>query len=89
MELTGARLSWIPEGGTPVDLTGATTRITMQLVPMRDPIEEMVSAGYFSRSQVYSGRLKLTPYGYRMLFGRTHPRIRRLHAAYRRKRKGW
>lgn len=32
---------------------------------------------------------KLTPRTYRILFGQTHPRIRRMHAAYGRRRKGW
>ena len=33
-------------------------------------------------------RVTLTPYAYRIFFRRNHPRIRRMHAAYRQRRQG-
>jgi hypothetical protein len=36
---------------------------------------------------VFTGRVGVTPAGYRALFRRTHPRVRRMHAAYGRRRR--
>jgi hypothetical protein len=80
----GSRLSWIPAGGEPVDLTRSVTRIVMH--PMPDLRDQVIGLGWFKPIRA-SGRLQLTPAGFQVLFGRTHhPRVRRMHAAYGRRR---
>jgi len=92
MELTlnNARLSWIPAGQhEPVDLSQHVTTITMHLV---DPDPPMPDTGFLAiRGMLapirFTGRtINLTPIGYRMLLGRSHPRVRRMHSAYSRRR---
>jgi hypothetical protein len=86
MELTNAQVSWVPQGGgEPVDL-GQSATVTMHFV--REPVDHfapLVNRGWFQPMAI-RGRFRLTPAGYRVLFGQTHPRIRRMHMAYSRKR---
>jgi len=79
---TGANLTWTPEGGQPIDLTGHVVSVHMERVT-----EENFLDGWLKPIRIKS-RGMLSPLGYRVLFGRTHPRISRMHAAYRAKRKG-
>lgn len=91
MELTNARVSWVPQGGgEPVDM-GQSATVTMHFV--REPVDwSMPDSGLLAiKGQFlpvrFSGRtISLTPLGYRMLLRRSHPRIRRMHTAYSRKR---
>lgn len=76
------RLSWIPEGGEPVDMSGSVTKIEMHYV---DP-EAPFPYGFDMKPIIVRLKWLGTPALYRLLVGRTHPRIRRMHSAYGRKR---
>jgi hypothetical protein len=85
IELTNARVSWIPaSGGGPVELSYCAT-VTMEYVRPDDFVERVISTGWFKPTTI-RGRVRLTPAGYRVLIGRSHPRIRRMHSAYSHKR---
>lgn len=79
------RVSWIPAGGEPVDLTPYVLGVTIPMYRVTGK-EEPLAFG-LKRTIVFRGRTTgLTPKGYRMLLGSTHPRIRRMHSAYGRRR---
>lgn len=86
MELTNVRVSWVPQAGEPIDLSQSVTTVTMQVVDPDEPRKSLISAGWFKPITFRGSALRLTPLGYRVLVGRTHPRIRRMHAAYGRRR---
>lgn len=78
------RVSWVPSlGAEPIDLSSHVTMIRMQHVP--DPELPPISSGWFE-PMTFRGPARLTPAGYRLLFGISHPRIRRMHIAYSRRR---
>lgn len=59
--------------------------ITMYRVDPDAFVRRLNATGWFTPITV-RGTVKLTPLGFRTLFGRSHPRIRRMHAAYSRRR---
>jgi hypothetical protein len=76
------RVSWIPAGGPPVDLGGLVKNVRFERVT-----EENFLDGWARpiRITVRGQADRLTPLTYRLLLGRTHPRLARMHAAYRRR----
>jgi hypothetical protein len=80
------RISWMPAGGPPVELSSHVT--SMRFEPVT---EETFLDGWAKPIRItLRGRADgLSPLAYRLLLRRTHPRISRMHAAYRAKRKGW
>lgn len=80
------RISWIPAGGPPGDLGGHATGVRFERVT-----EENFLDGWTKPIRItLRGRSdRLSPLAYRLLLRRTHPRVTRMHAAYRAKRKGW
>jgi hypothetical protein len=79
------RIWWVPAvpESDPVELTGSVKTITMYR-EHPDSFAEHLRL-FFTPISV-RGTVKLTPAGFRVLFGRSHPRIRRMHAAYGRRR---
>lgn len=71
--------------GEPVDLSGSVTKVTMHYVDPDEFTNRLHASGFFTPVTV-RGTVKLSPLGYRALVGRSHPRIRRMHAAYGRRR---
>lgn len=90
LTLTNARVSWITPGSTePVDLSQHTTTVTMHLVDPDPPMPEtglLAIRGMLAPIRFTGRTISLTPVGYRMLLGRSHPRIRRMHSAYGQRR---
>jgi hypothetical protein len=86
VEFSPTRLYWTPRGGEPADLSQSVGTIRMQVVDPEEPRKTVISTGWFKPVTFRGSALRLTPLGYRVLVGRTHPRVRRMHAAYGRRR---
>lgn len=82
MEFNPARLYWTQQGGEPIELSGHAKTVTMYRVDPEEPFQS--TFGMKPITLRLKGRA--TPQLYRLLLGRTHPRIRRMHSAYGRKR---
>lgn len=83
IELTNARVSWVSTGGgEPIDLTGQVT------IRFESVTEENFLDGWAKPIRItLRGRSdRLSPAYYRLLLGCSHPRIRRMHSAYSRRR---
>jgi hypothetical protein len=83
---TAANLSWTPEGGPAVDLGGYVTGVSFERVTegnFLDGWNKPIRITLRGRSD------GLSPLAYRLLLRRNHPRVSRMHGAYRAKRKGW
>lgn len=70
-----------------VDLTGFASRVGFDL----DPWQEQAMVRSFAVRPDFTMRFQgtvdaVSPGAYRALLGRTHPRLRRMHAAYGRRR---
>lgn len=84
MEFNPTRLYWTPRDGEPIELSGHVKTVTMYRV---DP-EEPFPSTFGMKPITLRLKGRATPQLYRLLLGRTHPRIRRMHSAYGRKRGG-
>lgn len=83
MEFEPTRAYWTSAGSAPVELSGHVT--SMRFEPVT---EENFLDGWAKPIRItLRGRSdRLTPLAYRLLLGRSHPRIRRMHTAYSRRR---
>ena len=92
--MTTVRVSWVPATGEPVDL-GETVSDLQFVTGPPTPIEMLsktqrflvVSASLLERTGPYTVKLRgrLLWSGYRLVFGRTHPRSHRVKAEYHRR----
>jgi hypothetical protein len=73
----------------PADSNGPWTHIGYTSEPIHIPPEPTMTAGVTYRlSFSYTFpplRTRITPYAYRLFFGRRHPRVSSMHSAYRRR----
>jgi hypothetical protein len=76
--------STISVGG--IDLTPYVTAISFEPEPEPDPWADQRIGPMPSFTLRFRGELE--PVTYRTLFRRNHPRIRRMHSAYRQRRRG-
>ena len=76
------RVFWTAAGSAPVELPVEGVRIRMQHVYPEEPF----LSTYAMKPITMRFKGRATPRLYKMLFGRQHPRIRRMHMAYSRKR---
>ena len=76
------RVHWLPSGPKPIDLTDHVTSMRFERVT-----EENFLDGWARPIRItLRGRSdRLSPLAYRLLLGCTHPRIKRMHAAYGRR----
>jgi hypothetical protein len=81
---------------SPIELAGRIGVITLNGVDISDHVTVLSTDPSdpgpplrftVPKSIRFRSRGGLTPLGHRVLFGRTHPRIRRMHAAYGRRRR--
>lgn len=65
-----------------VDITADVQTVTMAT--------ELATESFWRSEPIrLAMRNAITPHGYKVLLGRTHPRISRMHTAYGRRRRSW
>lgn len=70
-----------------VDVTSSVTMIRVDRDPPMPDSGLLFVREMFAPVRFTGRTISLTPLGYRMLLGRTHPRLKRMHAAYGRRRR--
>jgi len=80
-------MTLLPGKPTSVSVSGVDITSHVAMIRFEEPIVVPAGQVFVMPPLIFRGStLRLTPAGYQLLFRRSHPRIRRMHSAYRLRR---